>query len=332
MGIVKGIGLFASSVAMSCAFGSHAAYSENTLPVGRGKIEVIKDDKKGVLIVQNSLYRYVFRIKDNLLLEVSKSPFQSNFIADVKGGGGHWIYVTGSGSKADPQKIYRQGEARSKASYHIVDIKEDQAVIDFCTVIGDIEFKEIYAFSTNSSTVKRTYRVTALNDIPNLTLISWQVKLGKDGGRAGNSPYDTFTWGSGAVCIIRNETRLKTAGKTRALIMPVKVRSPWIRTYWLNPEELKEQFVALFNSVNQESWILAFSKTKLHPRYFFGNQHKDSDYSIWFGFRTFGGTIYSNEMPVSKIEKGQNWSNTFCQILMPAKDRIDILNAYNKLN
>ncbi len=294
-------------------------------------LEVVIVGQQGILEVSNSDYRYAFRLKDNLLVEASGKSSNTNLIADVTGGGGHWIYVSGSGAKNDAKKLYRQGGKVStrKASFRIVKVNDNQAVIHFLTIIKDIAIDEEYTFTANSPVVRRNCQLTAMNDIPDLALISWQVKLGESGSET--SPYDLFAWGRGAECIIRNENQLTTEGTISDVAVAVDGERPWTATYWLKPDKMKEQFISTFSSKEKQAWTLMFSESQRHPWYFFGDRGENADYSVWFGFRVFGDTIYSSVMPVEMVKKGQTWSTTCWQSIAPAESRNDMAKAYREL-
>ena len=291
-------------------------------------LSVVGDGKSGLLIIETSAYRYAFRTKDNVLVEATTRRSPTNLVATVKGAGGHWIYVTGRGTRAHPKKLHRQGEVRGEASHRIREVTGDRALIEFRSVVHDLEIVEEFAFSADSPVVRREYRVRALNEIPDLTLLSWQVKLGKSG--AEQIPYDTFLWGSGARCIVRNEQRLATVDEIDDPSVAVAAESAWTATYWLDPGQMREQFIATLSTTTEETWILAFPERDRVPWYFFGDRGRKANYSTWLGFRVFGDNVYSRAMPVSCVEKGRSWSNTCWQILAPAKNRREVVAGYRE--
>ncbi len=279
----------------------------------------------GDLTVDNGKWQYTFRAKDNLLTGVAKSGGGPNVLATLKGGGGHWIYVTGAGDSKDPKRMYRQGEATVTASHQILYVDDSKTVIRFVTILNAFEIEDVYTFESQSEYIMQTFKVTAVKRIPNLTLLTWQAKLGSSGKQA--EPFDWFFWGKADRCIVRNEERLSTSGTIQK--GGVKVHSgKTSETYWLEQKSVDEKFIAMFSRKHRQFWMLAFPVEDKSPWYFFGDRGARYNYSTWFGYRVFGDTIYSKKMPTSNIEKGMRWTGSVCHILGTGDDRKDLTEIY----
>lgn len=290
-------------------------------------IQVTGSGTTGDITVDNGKWRYTFRLKDNLLTGLAKSGGGPNLLTKVKGGGGHWIYLTGVGSKNDPKQMYRQGEAVVTASHQILYVDDSKAVIRFITMLEALKIEDVYTFEAQSEFIMQAFKIEAVKRIPNLTLLTWQAKLGTSGKQA--EPFDWFFWGKADHCVVRNEDRLSTSGIIQKLGVKVNTRKVTTETYWLEQKSMDENFIAMFSRKRHQFWMLAFPVEDDSPWYFFGDRGaRYNYYSTWFGYRVFGDTIYSKQMPTSNIEKGMKWTGSVCHILGIGDERKDLTEIY----
>lgn len=283
--------------------------------------------QNGNLTIDNGTWQYTFRTKDNLLTSVAESGGGPNLLTDVRGGGGHWIYVTGSGEANDPKRIFRQGESPSTASYQILYVDQSRAVIRFVTILDALRIEDVYTVGVQTGFVKQAFEIEAVKTIPNLTLLTWQTKLGASGKQA--EPFDWFCWGPGVDCIVRNEDKLTTGGTLQKPGVKVDIRKATSVTYWIRPKSMNDKFISMLSREHNQFWLLAFSDEDNSPWYFFGDRGIRFNYSTWFGFRVFGDTIYAKKMPTFSIEKGTKWTGSVCHILAEGDSPQALTKAYN---
>lgn len=287
----------------------------------------VMTSSNGDLTVDNGKWQYTFRSKDNLLTSIAKSKGGPSVLADIPGGGGHWIYVTGSGRGNDPKRLYRQGDEKVIASHEILSVDNKKAVIRFVTTLNALRIEDVLTFDAQTGFVTQTFEVKAVKTIPNLTLLSWQAKLGTGGGQA--EPFDWFLWGSGAECIVRDEDKLKTDGTLQKPGVKVDIQNAKTSTYWLRPKSMDEKFIAMLSRKQDQFWMLAFPNKDNSPWYFLGDRGTPFNYSTWFGFRVFGDTIYAETMPAFAIEAGTQWTGTVCHILGTGQTSPELTQIYN---
>ena len=226
----------------------------------------IGGDQRGMLSVDTGQWQYTFRLKDNILISLARNSGEQNLLADIKGGGGHWIYVTGSGGGNDSKTIFRQGEHPVTASYEILTMNETEAVIRLTTILGALRINDVYVFESQIGVVTQRFEIEALEMIPNFTLLSWQAKMGTEGSQKG--PFDWFLWGQGANCIVRDEDKLKTDATLLKSGIQVDTRQTKSMTYWLDPKSMDNKFIAMLSRDHNQFWLMTFPADDKSPWYF----------------------------------------------------------------
>lgn len=285
-------------------------------------VEVVESDEEGTLTVDNGRWKYIFRMKDNLLTNVINSQTSENLLSSA-GTGARWIYLERTNGQKKRRKAYRQGEVKGTAKYDILKSDDERVVIHFSTQLNALQIEEVYTFK-GDGTIEQAYEIEAVKDIPGIELFCWETKLGISGEMA--EPFDRFIWGKGPATL-RNESQLKTAGEVRGPTMRVSDKRKWIACYWIKPEDLEERFIALYNSTSDEYWMLGFEPDGQQPWFFLGDM-AGGKFSQWFGFRVFGEHPYSDTMPTYYIEKGTKWSGTVGHIIGIGKTVEELSAAY----
>lgn len=285
-------------------------------------VNIVENDEEGILTVDNGQSKYVFRTKNNLLINVVNSDNGQNLFSSRDGA--RWIYLIHSGAQGDRKKAFRQGQTEDPASHEIVQTDENRVVIRLSTKLSALQIEEVYIFESDGA-IEQQYEIEVIETIPNMVLFCWEAKLGASGDMT--EPFDRFFWGNGPG-VLRNETQLKTVGEIRGPTIRVSDTREWISCYWLKPSDLQERFIALLDSKSGRYFMLAFEPDGQQPWFFLGDMAKGR-FSEWFGFRVYGETVFSKIMPTYRIEKGTKWSGTVRHIIGTGETIEDFSAAYN---